>query len=954
MINAAPHWSFAVLGPTAITLGAGSVHIPATKPRTLALLLLTSANHPVSVATMIDEIWPDRPPASALANVRTYLSQLKRLMPGRLTAEPGGYRFEVRPGELDLAEFTTLVTAGRADARRRPDAAMTGLGAALRLWRGLPFTGEAAGPILQARAAAAADERLTAAETFGELLLRAGDTATAQVLFRDLVREHPLRERLRALLMVAVYRGGDPAEALAGYREARAALADELGLDPGPELAEIHQAVLRRDERLLAADPGMGDRLSVPFQTPPAVADFVGREAEVARLTQLLRERSSAASGACTAVVINGMAGAGKSTLAVWLAHHVADAYPDGALYADLRHADGAAVPPEEILGRFLRALGTPEEALPREAGERAGLFRSLLVNRRMLVVADDAADENQVRQLLPSAGSALLVTARTVLAVPGAALVTLGPLSAGDGIALLGRIVGTPLVSAEPEAAATIVELCGGLPLGVRAAGIRVATTRQPSLHRAAARLADEHERLDRLSIGDIDIRASLALTYRQVHPQALALLRMMSAVPVQTFAAWLPAVLLGVSEPTAETMAERLCDAQILQRTGADRFMIHDLVRLSANDGPADMIAEAGQAVLRAALTANLRLPGRPMPMPVPDDPLPSAGVAPVEWFESEIDSVRALVPRLATAGHADLAAQLAAAVANFCVLRGRLDDWQAVNAAIPSDAALTTPTAALLALSSGNLHRVRDDNAAALPYLRLAYRLYQRVADTRGMVAATHGWSVAAFTLNRPRVARAVWQRAAELAVTLGGGPAAGHVLLVFREPLAWSPTAEQAALEGALEIFEATNEPWAAAEAHMFLADNYRRRQQPAVAARHARAAMSQYAELRDHAQLTVAELVLANVHLQLGSAAHARFLGERSLARAERLRHRWCTASARRTIARAELMAGRPAAAIPLLEAALHEFGEMGLRASAEATRTLLTDTVKLASQPSPR
>jgi hypothetical protein len=380
----------------------------------------------------------------------------------------------------------------------------------------------------------------------------------------------------------------------------------------------------------------------------------------------------------------------------------------------------------------------------------------------------------------------------------------------------------------------------------------------------------------------------------------------------------------------------------------------VIHDLVRLSANDGPADVIAAAGQAVLCAALTANRRLPGRPMPMPAPDRPVPSAGAAPAEWFENEMESIRALVPRLVAAGHADLAAQLAAAVANFCVVRGRFDDWQALNAAIPGDAALAAPTAALLALSSGSLHRSRDDNAGALPHLRRAYQLYRRVGDAAGMVAAAHGWSVAAFILNRPRVARAAWQRAAELAVALGGGSAAGHVLLVFREPLAWSPTAEQAAIEGALEIFEATNEPWAAAEAHMFLADNHRRRQQPAVAARHARAAMSQYAELRDYAQLTVAELVLANIHLQLGSAAHARFLAERSLVRAEQLQHRWCTASARRTNARAELMTDRPAAAVPLLETALLEFQEMGMRATAEATRALLAEAEKLAGQPSPR
>ncbi|MFI1990923.1 BTAD domain-containing putative transcriptional regulator [Actinoplanes sp. NPDC020271] len=935
---------FRVLGPTELRSGAGPVRM-AAKPRLVALLLLTSGGRVVSLDNVIDEVWAQRPPASALANVRTYISQLRRLLPGRIEAEPGGYRFAVAAGELDLAEFSALVAAGRARAADRPAEARDRLGQALSLWRGQPFEGEPIGPVLQARAAAAQDDYLAAVETYCELLLRAGDTGAARTLLRATVREHPLRERLRSLLVLAIYQSGDPAGALAAYQEARAALAAELGIDPGPELAALHRAVLRHDDRLLA---GEHSRLGVPFQLPPSVADFVGREAEIEHLKRLLRHREPVPGAGLTAV-LTGMAGTGKSTLAVRVGHEVAGSFPDGCLYAGLQESDGTPVPPSRVLGGFLRALGVPQEGLAPAGVERAAQLRSLLAGRRVLIVADDAVDAEQVRQLMPGPGSALLVTSRAVLTVPGAHLMELRPLDTAAGVALLDRIAGRDAVAAEPEAAAALAELCGGLPLGIRAVGVRSAAWPALSLARLAARLSDEHQRLDRLTVGDIDLRASLALSYRRLRPEALSLLRMMSILPMRTFSPWLPAALLGIGEPGAHHLAEQLCEAQVLSRTGDERYAMHDLVRLSASEqaGPPaeELVAAAGRVYLAAALSANRRLPGRPMALPAPTTAVVEASAAPVEWFETELEGIRALIPLLIRHGHVDLAARLATATVNFCVLRGRVDDWAATHEAIPAGAELTPATAALLALSVGSLQRFRDDNATALPHLRRAYHLYDELGDAAGMAGAALGWSVAAQQLGRLPEALAAYDRAVRQVAVLDGTPTPGYVHLAFRRPISSTPEEESAALHRALEIFEAAHDTWGGAEAHTFLAEDYRRRQLPAVAARHARAAVHTYAELRDQMQLTVAEIVLANVYLELGSVEHARALAEQCLARALAAGHRWGVASARRAAGRIELIKGRPAAAVPLLTAAEAGYREMGLVNAAEQTRSLLREAI---------
>ncbi|WP_250007899.1 BTAD domain-containing putative transcriptional regulator [Actinoplanes sp. M2I2] len=930
---------FRVLGPTELP-GA----LVAAKPRLVALLLLTAGNRPVSLDVLVDEVWPQRPPASAVANIRTYLSGLRKLFPERISSDSGGYRFDVAEGELDLAEFGTLVAAGRKAAVERPAVALAGLGAALELWRGQPFAGEPVGPVLQARAAAAQDDYLAAVELHSELLLRCGRPAAALRLLRATVGEHPLRERLRSLLVLALYQSGDPAGAMLAFQEARSVLAASLGIDPGPELTAIHLAVLRGDPRLLAADADGADRLATPFQLPPAVADFVGREDELARLTRLL-SRPDPVPGAGVAVVIGGMAGIGKSTLALRAAHEVAGQFPDGCLYADLQQTDGTAVPLERVLRGFLRALGVPDDTMPSDQQEQADQLRSLLTGRRILIVADNATATAQVRRLMPGPGSALLVSSRTLLTVPGAHLHEVHPLGTEAGIALLERIAGRAAVAAEPEAAAALIALCGGLPLAIRAAGMRSATLPGLGLARVVARLSDEHQRLDRLTVGDIDIRASLELSYRRLSPRALELLRAMSILPVRTFAAWLPAALLGVGEPQAYSLAEQLRDAQVLTSDGAERYGLHDLVRLSAGEQPGppagELIAAAGRAYLAAALTANRRLPGRPMALPAPSVAVPEADAAPVEWFEAELDGLRTLIPLLGEVGEVDLAARLATATVNFCVLRGRIDDWAATHDVLPAGAPLPPATAALLALSRGSLFRFRDDNQGALPHLRRSFELYRELGDAAGMAGAALGWFVAAELLGRTGEARTAYDRAAALLPAIEGTPTAGYVELAFRQPLSPSPEGEAAALGRALTIFEATGDVWGAAEAHTYLAAGHRNSGRPAVAARHAREAVLAYTELRDQMQLTVAEIVLTDAYLELGSIEHARALAAQCLARATRIGHRWGIASARRAAGRIELIEGRASAAVPLLTAAEAGYREMGLIPAAEKTHLLL-------------
>ena len=680
-------------------------------------------------------------------------------------------------------------TADRAAADGDHTEAARLLREALELWHGpaLGGVGDAlrgeAGRLEEARQAAL-EERIAAELEAG------GHEAELVTELTELVGARPTRERPRGQLMLGLYRLGRQADALAVYAEGRAVLAEELGLDPGPELTRLYEAILRADPALLASSATTAPQQAAAPRPvsllPPAIGDFTGREEELARVVAgLTGERE-----AMPVVVVSGAAGVGKSALAVQAAHRVAGEYPDGQLYAEL-HGFSEPVPPAEVLGRLLRALGADP---PEDTAERGDLFRSLVAGRRILLVLDDANGEAQVRPLLPgSATCGVLVTSRARLGgLVGARRTDLDVLDNARGLELLTRVTGperTPDDPREQAAARRIVELCGGLPLALRIAGARLATRRHWTPSVLAERLADEHRRLDELSVGDLEVRAGLGLSYQALDQCARRVLRRIATLGSADVAVWTVAALCGTPEDEAEEILERLLDAQLINCPGTDqigqpRYRLHDLVRVYAaeraetEDPVDDRTAAVGRA-LSAGLwlmdrvtekspsgavdfetgvhlqgargsgainqhTTESREPAEP-PTPVGERTTRRALADPFAWFDAEADALTNAVERAAAMGLHTLACEAAAALCSSSfAIKNRFDAWWRSH-----DAALAAARRAedrsgeaLLIIGLGQLRYEQDRIAESQEYFRTAERICTELGDVRGRSAALAG--------------------------------------------------------------------------------------------------------------------------------------------------------------------------------------------------------------------
>ncbi|MFF5210737.1 BTAD domain-containing putative transcriptional regulator [Streptosporangium sp. NPDC000396] len=675
---------FAVLGPLEVRVDGQSVPLGGLKQRIVLAVLLRHANRPVSSHVLIDALWGGRPPRTAGDNLRLYVYQLRRALgTERISRRREGYELLVRPGELDAERFDELSrTALVVDDDLRTAEILR---EALALWRGRAYAGMDAVPLLGDEASRLEERRLAVLESRIEADFEAGpDTGLTGELL-TLVAEHPLRERLRGQLMLALNQAGRQAEALAVYQDARRTLAAELGVDPGPELRRIHQAILA----------GSPERHPGSAQLPPDIPDFAGRDEHLGALVALLRHV-----GRATVVsVIAGMGGMGKTTLAVHAAHRVAATFVDGQLYANLQ----AAADPAQVLAGFLAALGLPGAAVPKSLEDRAALYRSRMAQRRMLIVLDNATSERQVRPLLPgSAGCAVLVTSRSRLSgLEGARLVDLGVLDPATAVELLAKIAGRPRVDTEPGAAVEIVRLCDHMPLAVRVAGARLAARPHWRLEWFAGQLRDERRRLDQLSTGDLAVRAGLALSYEGLPERARQVFRRLGLIEAADFAAWTVAALLDASVAEAEELVEELVDAQLLtmigiDQTGAPRYRLHDLVRLYARErAELEDSRQAREIVVARAIAAWLALAEGAMedvPGPcyavlhgdfprwrTPETGSPRDSLA---WFDSEREALTAMVGQACALGLAEAAWDLAGCLERYFDVRGLFDEWRRTN--------------------------------------------------------------------------------------------------------------------------------------------------------------------------------------------------------------------------------------------------------------------------------
>jgi DNA-binding SARP family transcriptional activator len=610
-----------LLGPVQLRGSDGPVPI-GPRVRVVLAALALNPGRAVSVDRLVAAVWPERPPATATAQIQACVSVLRRAVaavgrPARdvVVTTPPGYMLSAGPDEVDVLQFERgLADAGAAAAHGDPERAAGLLREALARWRGRALEGF---PGLAAEATRLEERRLAALEKRFDADLACGRHADVIPELVVVVAEHPLRERFRVHLVRALHRAGRRSEALEVYQDGRRSLIEELGLEPGPELRRAQRDILAADPAVLAQPVAPIRQVAGgPSPLPSDVADFLGRRGEVAAVVDALTGRTDPC-GAVPAVAVTGPGGVGKTTLAVHVAHRLRDLFRDGRLYADLHGTGGDAAGPGEVLGRLLRRLGVQDGAIPRDTEERAELYRASLDGRRVLVVLDNAAGEAQVRPLLPGSGTcAVVITSRRRLTgLPGAVTVELDAFTEVHATALLGRIAGRERVSAEPAAARRIAELCDRLPLALRIAGARLAAKPHWRLEELAARLGEEDRRLDELAHADLGVRESLRAGDETISPPARRVLRLLSLLDSEDFRAGPAAALADVPVAEAEELVEELVDARLLQVTGRDPagrtcYRFPGLVRVYARERAAceDSPDERRRALSRALTTPLL----------------------------------------------------------------------------------------------------------------------------------------------------------------------------------------------------------------------------------------------------------------------------------------------------------------------------------------------------------
>ncbi|QKV72945.1 BTAD domain-containing putative transcriptional regulator [Amycolatopsis sp. Hca4] len=558
---------FRVLGPVRV-LGGGRPIAPSgpRQGRILAALLL-GAGRVVPVSRLVDVVWDGEPPATAVRQVRNLTTALRRTLVAAgagedvLTAEGPG--FALRPGEFDLDRFEDL--AARGEYR-----------AALACWRGPALAGVDSAA-LRPDAGRLAERRLAVLEQCLAAEVDAGD-GDAVAELTALVAEHPLREGLVGLLMRALHRAGRQADAIDVYQRAKRRLADELGIAPGAPLRASY-------EQLLHDEPAPG-RCFLPYDVP----DFTGRAADIAAAVTALRTGRP--------VVVDGMAGVGKTAFAVRVAHLAARDFPDGQLFVDLHgHTPGRdPLPAGAALAALLMQTGVPASRQPDGLDERAALWRSRVAGRRLLVVLDNARSASQVVPLLPGgAGAGVLVTGRRRLAaVDGALALSLDVLPPPEAEALFAAAAG-----GRPGAA--VARLCGYLPLALRIAAARLSARPLWTVEDLVTRLGSERRRLGELRAGGRDVAAAFALSYRDLTPPQRRMFRALGCHPGGDFTAAAAAASAGTGLAEAERLLEDLLDAHLLRQPAPDRYGFHDLIAEHAR-----AVAEPGET--EAALTRLL----------------------------------------------------------------------------------------------------------------------------------------------------------------------------------------------------------------------------------------------------------------------------------------------------------------------------------------------------------
>ncbi|MGW1409393.1 AfsR/SARP family transcriptional regulator [Streptomyces sp. NPDC002403] len=959
---------FRLLGTLEAWAGERPVALGHARQQCVLAALLVDVGRPVPADRLLHRVWDDRVPHRGRDTLYAYLSRLRReLEPHgvRLVRRSGGYVIDLGEAAVDLHRFRGLLD--RAQQAATDEQAEALWREALGLWRGSAFAGVDA-PWFNAQRQLLDGERLAAQLDLVDVRLRRGqhDRMVSELVARAEV--HPLDERVVGQLVLALCRCGRQAEALEEYERARRRLADELGVDPGAALRRLYERILAGDPDLAAArvdvpsaeeevedgssaalNPVTGRQL-VPRLLPADLSLFVGRDAEVDEACRLL---GAGGPGPLT-LLVTGPAGVGKTAFAVRTGHRLASRFPDGHLHADLRGFGDEPADPFTVLGAFLRALGVRGGTVPAELTGRIHLYRSLLAQRQVLVVLDNAAGSQQVRDLLPSgARCAAVVTSRTTMAELGCRRLPLDVLDFAAGLALLREMLGPERTDAEPDSARSIVETCGGLPLAVWVAGARLAARAHWPLARVARALADEERKLDELAVGHIAVRASLELTYQQMAAPARHALRMLALLPGPNFAAWALAALLDVDLSEAEAVLDDLVEVHLVQigsigATGI-RYQLHDLVKLfgrerADHDGHHQDHADALTRLLGASLhladlaadTLSVDFQGISQPelaswrLSLADTGHLLAD--PLAWFTDERQFLIDVAEQALDRTKAAPAAGLATALTTLFQVGGHFDDWErlqnrALKAALSSG---NRHSAAKLHRCLGELTTILDRYPEALNHFEQALLL----AEGQGpayRAGATAGLAYVHRLLGQYSSAVFHFEKAAELARQ------AGNVnCRVYATNGLGVIDLEQGRVEAAVERFtECLQASRAAgyrpgeAQALRCLGQSHRALGAYPAAADAYRQAVAISADLGDRLTVTHAACWLGDVLVRQGEHHTGRRLLAQSLWTYREFGNLWGEAATLYALAEAQLAAGRPALARRRAEAAVRLWRQIG-------------------------
>ncbi|QSB14198.1 tetratricopeptide repeat protein [Natronosporangium hydrolyticum] len=816
------HPRVAVLGALEVRLDQAVLNLGSGHQRCLLALLALQYGQVVSQREIVDVLWQQEPPATSSNLVHVYVSRLRRLLTADATTgrrrQPmsrvpllertcGGYRLTLTGGALDLVTFDDLLAAAdQARARQQPTAcpeAADLLARALRCWRG-PVLGRAE-PRLSDHPAAVmvSNRRIDAALTFADIAMTMGRHDEVATLLRPLALDEPLHEGVHARLMLALAAGGQQAAALAVFETISRRLVEELGIDPSQELSAARLTVLRgrhsttpAAEVVIATESGFpagAPEAPQPAQLPVDIATFTGREEHLRELDSLIPE--VAGPGRSTVVnlcVLTGMAGVGKTALAVHWAHRVRHQFPDGQLFVDLRgFSSSTAARPVDVIGRFLRSLNVPASEVPVELDEAAALFRSLTADRALLIVLDNAGHAEQVRPLLPGGPRCLaLVTSRDSLGglavQQGAPRLSIDVLPPADALTLLTRSIGADRVAREPAAAAALAQACASLPLALQVAAANVTD-------RVGSTIADyvaDLSAANRLAVLQINgdsqaaVRAAFDLSYTHLPAHAQRLFRLVGLAPGDDVTVETSAALGGVSPERARESLDELTRAHLLRHHASGRYAMHDLLRLYAVDRAAReddgterqraLVALYDHYLLRVDDAADLlypamlRLPRGDTPHAVRGTSLFADEAAATAWLDAERANLIALIRTAAEQGPYPFAWRLGDALRGYFFLGVDPVGWLTVaHAALASAEAqgdAQAQAAAHLNTIGGLIRQSRP--AQARLHAERMLLLARRAQWADGEAAAQGSLGELNQMLGRPKEAAEHYSQALEL--------------------------------------------------------------------------------------------------------------------------------------------------------------------------------------------